>query len=65
MAKVDIYDRGSKTYIPKISIKPGVENVYTQNFYTKTIYSPLLGVGRPLSPTRSCASEYLVLLTPY
>ncbi|MFS7902819.1 hypothetical protein Hanom_Chr01g00015831 [Helianthus anomalus] len=32
MTKLEISDRGSKTYIQKISIKPGVKNVYAQKF---------------------------------
>ncbi|MFS7975358.1 hypothetical protein Hanom_Chr10g00879631 [Helianthus anomalus] len=40
VAKLEISNRGSKTYIQKISIKPGVKNVYTQKLlYENTILS--------------------------
>ncbi|MFS7907747.1 hypothetical protein Hanom_Chr01g00074951 [Helianthus anomalus] len=46
---------GRKRIYPKISIEPGVENVYTQKFiYENYIYNTterkVRGVGRPLPP---------------
>ncbi|MFS7974071.1 hypothetical protein Hanom_Chr09g00864151 [Helianthus anomalus] len=54
MAKLEISDRGSKTYIPKIYIKPGVKNVYIKKFLYETTYSPLLNkkFGGSAAPSR-------------
>ncbi|KAJ0957380.1 hypothetical protein HanPSC8_Chr01g0026601 [Helianthus annuus] len=45
--------------------KTGVINVYTQKFYTKTMYSPLtsekLGVGRPPPPSRRHKATPMVI----
>ncbi|MFS7988654.1 hypothetical protein Hanom_Chr11g01037431 [Helianthus anomalus] len=54
MAKLEISDRGSKTYIPKYFYKTRGSKTYIPKiFYTKTTYSPLLNekfVGRLPSP---------------
>ncbi|MFS7975772.1 hypothetical protein Hanom_Chr10g00884641 [Helianthus anomalus] len=57
--------RGRKRIWPKISIEPGVKNVYIQKFlYENYIYNTtkrkVRGVGRPL-PLLSCASDSKVL----
>ncbi|MFS7925115.1 hypothetical protein Hanom_Chr04g00280761 [Helianthus anomalus] len=64
---------GRKRIYPKISIEPGVENVYTQKFlYENYIYNTterkVWGVGRPSRPLLSYAlvgSCSLLLLPPY
>ncbi|MFS7934646.1 hypothetical protein Hanom_Chr05g00394051 [Helianthus anomalus] len=57
----------SKTYIPKISIKPGVKNVYNQkflyeNYILSTTERKVRGVGRPLLPPQSYALGSMVIL---
>ncbi|MFS8030504.1 hypothetical protein Hanom_Chr17g01534831 [Helianthus anomalus] len=43
VAKLEISDRGSKTYIPKNFYKNGGSKTYIpKNFYTKITYSSLL-----------------------
>ncbi|MFS7970570.1 hypothetical protein Hanom_Chr09g00822521 [Helianthus anomalus] len=56
VAKLDLNDGGSKTYIPKIFYRnEGSKTYIPKNFYTKTIYITLLseksgGSGAPPRP---------------
>ncbi|MFS8027669.1 hypothetical protein Hanom_Chr16g01501441 [Helianthus anomalus] len=53
----------SRHIYPKISIEPGVENIYTQKFlYENYIYNTtgrkVRGVGRPSRPLQSIAPDH-------
>ncbi|MFS7899149.1 hypothetical protein Hanom_Chr00s046160g01776921 [Helianthus anomalus] len=64
VAKLEISDRGSKTYISKYFYKTRGSKTYTpKNFYTKTTYSPLLSEkfgGRPPPPAPTILRPCLI-----